>query len=100
MGTNHLFKLNNKRYSPEELSSFILRQLKEDAERYLGESVEEAIISVPAYFNDDQRQATKNAAALAGLHVERLVNEPSAAALAGRTLFEKNDSLLLVIDLG
>ncbi len=82
MGTNSAIPLGSKTYLPEELSSFVLRQLREDAERFTGEPVTEAVISVPAYFNDYQRSATKRAGNLAGLCVERLVNEPSAAALA------------------
>ncbi len=94
------------KYTPEELSSFVLRSLKEDAERYLGESVEEAVISVPAYFDDKARNATKNAGLLAGLKVDRIINEPSAAALGYiRANGQKEDSLyddrcLLVFDFG
>lgn len=82
MGSGTEFHLGKQAYLPEELSALVLRQLREDAERFTGEPVTEAIISVPAYFNDYQRSATKRAGKLAGLHVERLVNEPSAAALA------------------
>ncbi len=81
MGTTKLFRVGAKEYRAEELSSFVLRRLKEDAERFLGEIVTEAIISVPAYFNDDRRCATRNAGLLAGLNVQRLINEPSAVAL-------------------
>ncbi|MBO5459825.1 MAG: Hsp70 family protein [Lachnospira sp.] len=81
MGTDYQYTVGKKSYRAEELSAFVLRRLKEDAEKYLGESVTEAIISVPAYFNDDKRCATKNAGKLAGLKVERLINEPSAVAL-------------------
>ncbi len=81
MGTNHVYSANGKEYRAEDLSAFVLRRLKEDAERYLGEPVTEAVISVPAYFNDDKRCATRNAGLLAGLKVERLINEPSAVAL-------------------
>ena len=83
MGTKKIITLSNRRFQPEELSALVLRQLMEDAGRYMGEPVEEAVISVPAYFNDDQRCATKLAAQLAGLTVKRLINEPSAAALSG-----------------
>lgn len=81
MGTDYQYTANGRSYRSEELSAFVLRRLKEDAERYLGEAVTEAVISVPAYFNDDKRCATKNAGKLAGLIVERLINEPSAVAL-------------------
>lgn len=81
MGTDYQYTANKKSYRAEELSAFVLRRLKEDAERFLGETVTEAVISVPAYFNDDKRCATKNAGKLAGLVVERLINEPSAVAL-------------------
>ncbi|MDE6845727.1 MAG: Hsp70 family protein, partial [Lachnospiraceae bacterium] len=81
MGTEYQYHGNGKYYTAEDLSSFVLRRLKEDAEVYLGEEVTEAVISVPAYFNDDKRCATKNAGKLAGLKVERLINEPSAVAL-------------------
>lgn len=82
MGTNKRFRLREREFLPEELSALVLRKLKEDAERYLNEPVEEAVISVPAYFNDKARKATKRAGALAGLKVDRIINEPSAAALA------------------
>merc|ERR1711939_1190297 len=75
-------KVDNKEYSPSEMSSFILRKLKEDAEKFLGETVDQAVITVPAYFNDAQRQATKDAGKIAGLEVLRIINEPTAAALA------------------
>lgn len=80
MGTEKVFPVGNRRFTPQELSSLILKQLKQDAEAFLGEPVEEAVISVPAYFNDEQRYATREAGLLAGLKVDRLVNEPSAAA--------------------
>ncbi len=100
MGTSKVFLLAGQEFTPQELSSFVLRQLKEDAERFLGEKVTEAVISVPAYFNDHQRYATKEAGSLAGLHVERLVNEPSAAALAASRISGKEEGSYLVFDFG
>lgn len=81
--------LGDRRFRPQELAAFVLRQLKEDAERFLNEEVTEAVVSVPAYFNDNQRYATKEAGQLAGLKVERLVNEPSAAALAASQPYQR-----------
>lgn len=100
MGESRSYDLGRHTFTPPELSALILKQLKEDAEKYLGEPVEEAVISVPAYFNDQQRFATKEAGQLAGLRVERLVNEPSAASLACRTQSGQEDSQFLVIDFG
>lgn len=100
MGTEKVFHIGNRRFTPQELSSLILKQLKQDAEAFLGEPVEEAVISVPAYFNDEQRYATREAGLLAGLKVERLVNEPSAAALACRMQTGEENSEFLVIDFG
>lgn len=100
MGTDKVFGLAGQIFTPQELSSFVLRQLKEDAERFLGEKVTEAIISVPAYFNDNQRYATKEAGELAGLKVERLINEPSAAALTASRLGGKEEGSFLVFDFG
>ena len=100
MGTDKRIFLGSMGFTPQELSSMVLKQLKEDAEQYLGCKVEEAVISVPAYFNDEQRFATKEAGQMAGLRVERLVNEPSAAALACRSESGEEDSSFLVVDLG
>ena len=100
MGTQKTLTLGTQRFKPEELSAFVLRQLLEDARRYLGEPVEEAVISVPAYFNDDQRCATKLAAQLAGLTVKRLINEPSAAALYHRYSTQSGDSQMMIVDFG
>ena len=100
MGTGKVFTLSGRKFTPQELSSFVLRQLREDAERFLGEEVTEAVISVPAYFNDNQRYATKEAGKLAGLKVERLINEPSAAALTASRLGGKDEGSFLVFDFG
>lgn len=100
IGTNKVWRLGNEDFLPEELSALILKQLVSDAEKFLGEPVTEAIISVPAYFNDSQRCATKLAAEMAGIHVERLINEPSAAALYHQLTYEKKDSCMMVIDFG
>lgn len=100
MGSKKEYQLGDKKYLPEELSSFIIRSLKLDAEKYLGEEVTEAVISVPAYFNDTQRRATKRAGELAGLKVERLINEPTAAAIAYGLHQKKSNTKFLVFDLG
>ncbi|MBO4591290.1 MAG: molecular chaperone HscC [Eubacterium sp.] len=100
MGSDKKFRLGDKEFTAEELSSFVLRSLKEDAEHYLGEPVEEAVISVPAYFNDMRRKATKRAGELAGLKVERIISEPTAAAIAYGLYNEQKPSKNLVFDLG
>ena len=100
MGTEKRLNLGIRQFKPEELSALVLRQLLEDSTRYLGEPVEEAVISVPAYFNDDQRCATKLAAQLAGLTVRRLINEPSAAALYHRYSTQSGDSQMMIVDFG
>ncbi|MDF2572895.1 MAG: hscC [Sporomusa sp.] len=100
MGTSRTFQLGEYTFLPEELSSFIIRSLKEDAEAYLGRSIDEAVISVPAYFNDAQRKATKRAGELAGLKVERIINEPTAAAIAYGLHQQESETKFLVFDLG
>jgi len=100
MGTEWKFKVDEKEYTPQEISARILMKLKRDAETYLGESVTDAVITVPAYFNDAERQATKEAGEIAGLNVLRIINEPTAAALAYGLDKGKEDELILVFDLG
>lgn len=99
MGSDYKVKIDGKEYTPQEISAMILQKLKSDAEAYLGEKVTKAVITVPAYFNDSQRQATKDAGKIAGLEVERIVNEPTAAALA-YGLEKEEDQTILVYDLG
>ena len=100
MGTNWTFSVDDKKYTPQEISARILAKLKRDAETYLGEPVTDAVITVPAYFNDAERQATKDAGEIAGLNVLRIINEPTAAALAYGLDKGKEDELILVFDLG
>jgi len=100
MGTDFKADINGKKYTPQEISAMILRYLKESAESYLGETVTKAVITVPAYFNDAERQATKDAGKIAGLEVERIINEPTAAALAYGMDKQDNDHTILIYDLG
>ncbi|MEW8967372.1 MULTISPECIES: molecular chaperone DnaK [Exiguobacterium] len=99
MGTSHTVEVDGKKFTPQEISAIILQKLKKDAEDYLGESVTEAVITVPAYFNDAERQATKDAGKIAGLEVKRIINEPTAAALA-YGLDKGEDHTILIYDLG
>ena len=100
MGTDRQYLLQGKKYKAEDLSAFVLKSLKEDAETYLGRSIEEAVISVPAYFNDRQRKATKRAGELAGFRVERIINEPTAAAIAYGIDKREGEARYLVFDMG
>ena len=100
MGTPHKFKVGDKEYTPEQISAFILQKIKKDAESYIGSAVNQAVITVPAYFDDAQRQATKNAGEIAGLEVLRIINEPTAAALAYGLDKAGQEQKILVFDLG
>src|SRR5665648_133314 len=100
MGTDHNIEIDGKKYTPQDISAMILGKLKVDAESYLGEKVTEAVITVPAYFTDSQKQATKDAGKIAGLDVKRIINEPTAAALAYGLDKEKDHHKILVYDLG
>src|SRR5665213_1671220 len=100
MGTDFKYNVGGKEYTPQQLSGFILQKIKKDAEAYLGEKIEKAVITVPAYFNDNQRQATKDAGTIAGLEVVRIVNEPTAACLAYGIDKKGKDEKIMVFDLG
>ena len=99
MGTNEKIKIRGKEYTPEQISAFILQKIKKDAEDFLGETIKDAVITVPAYFNDDQRQATKDAGKIAGLNVKRIINEPTAASLA-YGLDKEGEHRIAVYDFG
>jgi molecular chaperone DnaK len=100
MGENYKYKIFGKEYTPQQLSAFLLQKIKSDAEKYLGEKITKAVITVPAYFNDNQRQATKDAGAIAGLEVVRIINEPTAAALAYGLDKSEKEQKIMVFDLG
>jgi len=100
MGTDHIFKVQGKEYKPQQISAFILQKIKKDSEAFLGDKVEKAVITVPAYFDDNQRQATKDAGTIAGLDVVRIINEPTAASLAFGLDKSKDDMKILVFDFG
>ena len=100
MGEDYKFKVRGKEYTPQQLSAFLLQKIKDDAEKYLGEKISKAVITVPAYFNDNQRQATKDAGAIAGLEVVRIINEPTAAALAYGLDKSEGEHRIMVFDLG
>ena len=100
MGTSHKYKIHGKEYTPQQISAYILQKIKKDAEEFLGETIEKAVITVPAYFDDNQRQATKDAGTIAGLEVVRIVNEPTAASLAYGLDKVDKDHKILVFDFG
>ncbi len=100
MGTDYVFKVNGKEYKPQQISAFILQKIKRDAEAFVGEKIEKAVITVPAYFDDNQRQATKDAGQIAGLEVVRIINEPTAASLAFGLDKAKQDMKIMVFDFG
>src|ERR1700723_2570002 len=99
MGTDWSVNIDGKKFTPQQISAFVLQKLKRDAEAYLGEKITDAVITVPAYFSDAQRQATKEAGTIAGLNVLRIINEPTSAALAYH-LEKENEATILVFDLG
>ena len=100
MGTDYVFKVNDKEYKPQQISAFILQKIKKDAEAFTGDKIEQAVITVPAYFDDNQRQATKDAGTIAGLDVVRIINEPTAASLAFGLDKAKQDMKIMVFDFG
>ena len=100
IGTNHKYKIHNKEYTPQQISAFILQKIKRDTEEFIGDKIEKAVITVPAYFDDNQRQATKDAGTIAGLEVVRIINEPTAAALAYGLDKQTKEQKILVYDFG
>ena len=100
MGTDFKYNINGKEYTPQQISSFLLQKIKKDAEEFIGEKITKAVITVPAYFDDDQRQATKDAGTIAGLEVVRLVNEPTSASMAYGIDKSNEDHKIMVFDLG
>ncbi|MAG08517.1 molecular chaperone DnaK [Candidatus Woesearchaeota archaeon] len=100
MGTDHKYKVNDKEYTPQQISAFILQKIKKDAEEFVGEKIEKAVITVPAYFDDNQRQATKDAGTIAGLEVVRIINEPTSASLAYGLDKQEKEQKILVFDFG